>query len=391
MEHNVGLLQSQACHTGMGTSGGSASPSLTTTLFLSVVNCITFYVFLFTIFPVTALSTEPAGDQNGLPFFPSAIPDWPSGDPPGRTAIPNPGHLVCKSNGNRQIVGHKVAAENWSDDQLLMSSKVPVPLMKYKYMSSPVDRRSSSDDLRCMLVRESKAIRRHFTDFVLNVCDLLERCPTVTVDNVRLCLLHFGCYRSHDSSPLKQAGTIAGLLAALYEYSSWFNYDLVSYLVERFGGHEGKRLVQVYESQLKQYFQRLVFQCPPFSHDEEGIPRGFEQLEVMINWNFKTCSLQDVAVLKCTLCSLLQLQPHSLLLRAVDDRCMMSWAIPVKAVPHAIQRTTAKTEAFSKEDILSLRVGAKVVDFPARDSKVLCMFTLRQCVVYIPHYSIVVC
>ena len=243
--------------------------------------------------------------------------------------------------------------------------------MKYDCVSSPAHhRRMSEEDLRCSLVRESKAIRRRFTDFVLDVCNLLERCPTATIDSVRLCLLYFGCYRSHDSSPLMRATSITGLLAALHEYNSWFNYDLVSYLAERFCANEGKRLVRAYESQLMRYFQKLVFHCPPFSPNEEGIPRGFEQLEVTINWNFETCSLQDVAILKSTLCGLLQLQPHALLLRAVDDGCRISWAVPIKTVPRVIQLTAAKTEAFSRADILSLRVGAKVLDFPAMVSKV---------------------
>ena len=313
---------------------------------------------------------ESAGDQNGFPFFPSAIPDLQSGTLRGPTAIGDPGDFVCQSNRDRLTEHQEVATENRSEDRLPMDSKEPVALMRYECLSSPAHRCRTSENLRCTLVRESKAIRRHYTDFVLDVSDLLERCPTVTVDEVRLCLLLFGCYRSHDSCPLAQAASIAGILAALFEYNSWFNYDLVSYLAKRFGGNEGRRLVRAYETQLTQYFQKLVFHCPPFSQNEEVAPRGFEQMEITINWDFETCSLQDVAILKSTLCRLLQLQPQALLLRAVDDSCRIGWALPVEAVPRVIQRIAAQTEAFAKADVLSLRVGAKVLDSPARATKV---------------------
>ena len=261
-------------------------------------------------------------------------------------------------------------------------SKEPVPLMKYEYLNPSRHNWKEVEKLRCTLVKESKAIRRQFTDFILNVCELLESIPTATVEKVKLSLQYMGYSknppnrRRHHSifgskSSVARATSFAGLLSALHEYASWFNYDLISYIAERFGGEDGKKLVQLYESQLRKYFQRLVFQCPPFSANEQKLPRGFEELEVKVDWDFRTCSIQDVVIFKNTLSSLLDIEPSSFILKTVEEGCVqLTWAIPASVIPRTIIQTSSKAKALSKEGVLSMRLGSKVIDFPPRSPKV---------------------
>ena len=259
----------------------------------------------------------------------------------------------------------------------MCSSNEPVQLMRYEYLKSPHQSYRDLNNLVCSLVRESKAVRSNFAGFVLRVCDLLEN-SKVPVEKVRLSLQYLGCFKHQPNarcqifdgtSAISRADSITNLLGALHECSSWFNYNLVAYIAKSFGGAEGERLVEAYESQLRTYFKRLVIHCPPPSSDESHIPGGFEALEVIVDRDFRTCSLQDVAIFKSTLSTLLGLKPSVFILRAIDEvqldgvRTKMMWSIPDCAIPYTIGQATSKTAEFTREGACSMRVGMKVLDF----------------------------
>lgn len=255
-------------------------------------------------------------------------------------------------------------------------SNEPVQLMKYEYLEPSPQNTKQMENLRHILVQESKMIRKEYTDFVVNVCKLLENSPSATIEKVRLSLQCLGCHRTNShpqvfdgTSPIVQASSMASLLSVLQGCTSWFNYDLISYVVQRFGGEEGQRLVQAYEAKLKSYFQRLVFQCPPFSSKEQQPLQGCKELEVKLDWDFRTCSVQDVSIFKSTLSSLLELEPYMFVLKSVTDpeACVqLTWAIPASAVPHTIACATSKMGAFTRNSVLGLRIGTKIIGYSSK-------------------------
>lgn len=309
-------------------------------------------------------------------FFPAALPD----------SLQDSTHqqfVVSPSSNLGDSPKHLVQSPHSHDKHGLLEhtpvclSNEPVQLMKYEYLISPHQSYRDLSDIACTLVRESKMVRNNFADFVLRVCDMLEK-SQVPVEKVRLSLQYLGCYEHQlgaqcqifdGTSAISTANSINNLLSALHECSSWFNYSLVAYIAKHFGGDEGERLVEAYESQLKSYFKRLIFQCPPFSSDESHIPGGFEALEVIVDRDFRTCSLQDVAIFKFTLSTLLGLRPSVFILRAIDEiqldgaRTRMSWSIPACTIPYTIGQATSKTDEFAREGACSMRVGMKILDF----------------------------
>ncbi len=273
---------------------------------------------------------------------------------------------------------HRKKTSSAAEENLPGFSREPVQLMRYECLYSGGARRKEMESHRVALVRESKAIRRQFTDFVLNVCELLENSPAATVQKIKLSLQYLGNpytvlpkkvprHPVFDArSSVTKANTIPGLLSALRECSSWFNYDIVSYLAQRFGGGEGKQLSQLYEAQLKAYFQRLVFHSPPFSSDEQCPLHGFEELTVMVDWDLRVCSIQDIAIFKSALCRLLDIQPCAFVLRSVNEApAQLTWGIPSGYLPQAVSKAMSNANAFSEEGVQSMKVGSKVIDFPS--------------------------
>lgn len=283
-------------------------------------------------------------------------------------------------------------AQSKLDIDLPGLSREPVRLMNYEsvFRCSSQENQKEVENLSVLLAGDSKAIRRQFVDFILNVCELLETSPTATIQKIQLALQYLG----DPSAPLPsktpqnpifdarssiaRANSIPGLLGALSECSSWFNYELVSYLARRFGGEDGKRLALLYESQLRKYFQRLVFHCPPFTTRERCLPHGFEELTVMVDWDLKDYSLQDVTIFKSTLCHLLDIQPCAFVLRSIHE-CpnKFSCAVPSSYMPHAVSSAASNARSFSDEGVLSITLGPKIINFPSSQKpKVLLTFIL---------------
>lgn len=248
-------------------------------------------------------------------------------------------------------------------------SKEPVPLVRYKSLDESCKTEPNSD-----LILESKAIQKGFADFVLQVCNLLETSPGIDIEKVRLSLSYRNCDTDpaleifSASSAVVQAKHIPGLLTALSRCTSWFNYELISNMAKEFCGEEGQRLVDGYEQLLKRFFQKLVFHCPPFANGDQKTLEGFETIEMKVDWNLQACVLQDVAIFKGTMCSLLELNPRFLLLKSVGEKeFQLSWAIPSVAVHRVLNNVSRKTEAFKKEKVDSVKVAENFVDFKVCD------------------------
>ncbi len=267
-------------------------------------------------------------------------------------------------------------------------SHEPVQLVKYESVvsSSTGKDRKGIENVCVFLVRESKAIRRSFADFVLNVCELLESSPTATTQKIQLALQYLGnpsavLTRNSPKRPafdarssVTKATSIPGLLSALTECSSWFNYELVSYLAQRFGGEAGQTLALRYEAQLRKYFQRLVFHCPPFS-SERCLPHGFEELTIMVDWDLKNSSLQDISIFKSTVCRLLDVQPCAFVLRSVHEiPAQLTWGVPSTYLPRAVSNAMSNPVILSDVGVLSMTLGSKVIDFPPSEERKVLTF-----------------
>ena len=227
--------------------------------------------------------------------------------------------------------------------------------------------------LRCKVIQANESIIMKFASLVLGIFRLLKQ-KQVPVEEVRMSLLFLGCLRDRSkeenikifgpTSDVAHANSLQSLIECLHSYSSWYNYGLLKFAAIEFGKEDGKQLIGDYENELAHYFETIVaYQCPHFSLTT-GIPMGFDQLIVKVEWDYMSRKAQDIAVFQSKLSSLLKLEPEVFILKSVEDGCMQfTWAIPASIVEYVLTMVICLTDVLAQEDVTLVYVGGKELNF----------------------------
>lgn len=226
--------------------------------------------------------------------------------------------------------------------------------------------------LRSRVVKANNDIKMKFTKLVLDVYRLLMK-KTVAVEEVRLSLLFLGCFeqnspsRKHSvissASELSHADTIQSLIECLHEYSSWYNYGLIKFVATEFGGEEGTVMITEYLNSLSFYCEKIIAcQCPEFSLSN-GMPPGYDQLVVKVDWNHLSKTAQDIAIFQAELSSLLHLEPEVFILKGVEEGCVkVIWAVPQSITTYIVLEVMKQQQVLVKWNVLSVRAAGKCID-----------------------------
>lgn len=260
-----------------------------------------------------------------------------------------------------------------------LDSRAPLELAKFDYLEGSRREKREIQNLRCKVARDSENITVRFAKFVLAVYRLLES-KQVKVCEVRLALYFLGCYKTvapgkenvpifGSLSDINQAEDLAKLIECLRNYSSWFNYHLLKFIAEEFGSEEGKALVADYEDDLAKYFENVIaYLCPEFSL-VKGIPPGFQQLDIKVDWDFKSCRAQDIVLFQAKLSELLELEPHVFQLKSIEEGCVsMTWLVPSLLVPYIISEVRLHKCKLEEMCVLNIQAMGKHVGISTEKS-----------------------
>lgn len=225
--------------------------------------------------------------------------------------------------------------------------------------------------LRSRIVKENNEIKMKFTKLVLDVYRLLSR-KKVAVDEIRLGLLYLGCFK--DSSErsdgiissfgqLSYAETLQSLIACLHNYSSWYNYGMIKFVAEEFGKEEGVKIVADYVESLTAYCEKIIAcECPEYSL-ATGLPPGYDQLIVKVDWDHLSCTAQDIAIFQAELSSLLNLKPEVFILKSVENGCIkITWAVPQVIITHTLMKTMKHHKDLAKLHVLQITAAGKCIE-----------------------------
>ena len=235
--------------------------------------------------------------------------------------------------------------------------------------------------LRFKVAARTEQIMFSFVSLVLSVYHLLVD-NNVPIEEVRIALMYLGCFRDkpfeqnfrmfNSSAGIEHATDHASLITCLHNYSSWFNYKIIKFLGEKFGGAEGLHLIAEYEKRLRTSIETLAcYQCPDFSI-ERGIPPGFEKIDIKVDWDYHSCTASDIAIFERTVSELLGLEPHVWQLQSVDEGCViMKWAVPGVLVETILCTVMAKREILKREKVIFVMVMGKHVEVSGKVGIVL--------------------
>ena len=226
--------------------------------------------------------------------------------------------------------------------------------------------------LRSRVVKANNDIKMKFTKLVLDVYRLLMK-KMVVVEEIRLSLLFLGCFEQSSksrkysvissASKLSQADTIHSLIECLHEYSSWYNYGLIKFVATEFGGEDGTVMIDEYLGSLSFYCEKIIAcQCPEFSLSN-GMPPGYDQLVVKVDWDHLSKTAQDIAIFQAELSSLLHLEPEVFILKGVEEGCVkVIWAVPQSITTHIVLEVVKQQQVLAKWNVLSVRAAGKCID-----------------------------
>ena len=225
--------------------------------------------------------------------------------------------------------------------------------------------------LRSKVVKANNDIRLKFAKLVLDVYRILSKLK-VAVDEIRLSLLYLGCFRDKSgagcplldpASDLSRVDTVQSLIACLHQYSSWYNYGLIKFVATEFGGEEGATVIVDYLKSLTSYCERIVAcQCPEFSL-ADGVPPGYDQLVVKVDWDHLTRTAQDIAIFQAELSTLLNLEPEVFILKGVEEGCVLiTWVVPQAITGHIIVSSMKHHQQLAKLGILHVITAGKFID-----------------------------
>lgn len=231
----------------------------------------------------------------------------------------------------------------------------PAPTVEFKSRFS----RSIPSELAQKLIIESRNIQASFSNFVLEVCSLLEGSSSVYIEKLQMWLSFQNCtgvvraLKAFDStSQVLCVSSIPSLISSLRNYSSWYNYDLIADIARKFCGINGERAVEAYESVLQEYMQRVIVHCPQPSLKHEGESDHLELLRMEIDGDFSSTTLQDLAIFKQILCRVCDLDPRFVILKKIDiANYQLVWAVPSVTASAAVGSLKTKWASLEEKRV----------------------------------------
>ena len=227
--------------------------------------------------------------------------------------------------------------------------------------------------LRCKVVKATSDIKMKFARLVLDVYRLLTK-KKVPVEEIRMTLLYLGCFKDMKSAneqcsiifpshELSQATTVQSLIECLHHYSSWYNYGLIKFIATEFGGEDGVLIIDEYMKNLSFYCEKIIaYQCPEFSL-ADGIPPGYDDLVVKVDWDHLSRNAQDIAMFQAELSNLLNLKPEVFVLKSVEEGCLLiRWVVPQSVIPHVVVECMNYQKELAGLDVLTVIAAGKFID-----------------------------
>lgn len=317
-----------------------------------------------------SVSSSSLHENNHLDYFPSAVPESLSSV--GASKIVSESSLTFPHGGG--LSGKTESKENVAVILTVGPSREPVPLMRYEFHKSSNAGRSTIDgETSHDLIIKSKLIQTKFSNLVLDICSLLQDSPSTYIGKLQMWLSFQSCSKSVQSlqafdneSDAFKVKAIPDFISSLRCYTSWYNYSLIADIAKHFCPNKGTVLVRAYETELKDYLQKLILHCPPvFPNHEEGFQTQSELLEMKVGgWEASTAVLEDLALFKHTLCQLCDLDPRFLVLREINVTSFkMTWAVPKSARGMLENVVRLKSDTLHHENnVQTIKMGDLEID-----------------------------
>ena len=137
------------------------------------------------------------------------------------------------------------------------------------------------------------------------------------------------------------------IMSTVTDYCSFFNYRLLSFLVEKHGTLEDKKQLEKYEKEFSDYAQRRVFECPSEFGD---MNKKFANLIVKLDDHYEQCTVKQLWLFEADLCRIFGVT--NLNLRLLKSGCLQL----TFQLPFFVQNAIFPLSKEQEEKLLALHV-----------------------------------
>ncbi len=211
---------------------------------------------------------------------------------------------------------------------------------QYPYLELTQLDEGDKEDLLQKLSDDTANIIKRFANLLTTTGKSL-KCRNIQVDELVKVALDLGAYKSNknqlplldeDQQKLQQANSIDSAFIILRRHMSFFNYEILSHIIDHLGSENDQEELANYCSQFKTFCERRIFEVPPSVFDPSGQKRKDRKLFVVLGTEDLFQTLNDVKAAQRKIASLLGLRVSTLQLKQVD----LASVILVFSVPASV-------------------------------------------------------
>lgn len=189
------------------------------------------------------------------------------------------------------------------------------------------------EKLEQRLRAQSRDIKIEFLSLMNRFFDSLEEQPVPVERLIRY--LAVGKEHLFHSLENLDGARMVDVQNVIRKHSSFYDYNLVKYMINSAGSQSDKDRLDVYEEAFRKYAQRRVYECPSNYANGDIQTHNDTQFHVKLDKIYDECTLQDLEELECRLCNTLQMDIYVVRLLRVDSGCFNLTLL----VPNSFERT----------------------------------------------------
>ena len=130
-------------------------------------------------------------------------------------------------------------------------------------------------------------------------------------------------------SELSEATSIDNIFRILKEYCSFYNHEIIEYIVEELGTKDDKAKLEKYREDFTEYCRRNVFECPFSSGSEKSSHLVDLVMKVDSDTMIKPYTVKAVELFHTQVAKVLQVTKYTLHLWSVEEGCLkLAFHIP---------------------------------------------------------------
>ena len=195
--------------------------------------------------------------------------------------------------------------------------------------------RAQKEVLRARLKDDTQNIMLQFYTLLSRFYKSLKRDSEVALDDLKAYLMALEAFdddEEHRSvfheqkDELERANTLNEVFKVIKTFCSFFNYNLVKYLINLLGSDDDKTELEMYETKFEDYAKRRVCESPKLASPTAEQTNVYVKLESRFSDNY---SLVDLQKFRIEISKILKVSPYVMRLCCVEKGCIkLTFQIP---------------------------------------------------------------